>query len=419
MKFTEQDRQQIKTLLNSDTLKNGLLAKSDTPIKIVDIDKISNNVWLFLRALLGVGGSECAGLMNVSPYTNPIKIYSSKFPYLYREPEKNKGIMTDEEIENVIATLEKNNPDKDSSTQFLLDYGHYMEEFIAKTFTNLFEEKYKDDFEDMFSRKYGKYMQIKDVEVYKDSYLYRHANLPLFADMDYRIRISFDDGQIFEGVFECKTSSSYQVKSKWENGVPEYYKVQCEHYMAVANVDFYVICCLADNSLSNFYAYLGFRNTDIENKLLNKVNDFWFNSVVPHKTPNIDLGVDALDDLLASIDIEEGSNEEQAQELGSDAFDLCKEREELLAKKKQCNDEIKAIDSQIAAIETQLVLKCDNKAKSVVSSNDETFNIELIEKTSSRFDKNQYFKLFPTQKNDYLSCVKQTTKNTVSIKKTA
>lgn len=405
MKFTEQDRTEIKAVLNSISL-TGTKA-----IPIVNIETISENTWLFLRSVLGIGGSECAGLLNVSPYTNAIKIYNSKYNYLYKN-----GTMTEEQIEEVIEKIEENNPDKDMNTQFLLDYGHYMEQFIKEQFEKQFETRFKDNFEEQFSKRFGKYMEIINVEVYKDSFLYKHPTAPLFADMDYRIRFTFKNGTVLEGVFECKTASSYNVKSKWTDSFPEYYDVQVRHYMAISDVDCFVIACVADNSASNFFAHLGFRDEDKEKKIIDTATAFWNDSVIPNKMPTVPEGTNALDDLLSTIDVKPDIKKYQ---LGNAAFQLCKQREALNDMKSQYNSAIKEIDEKIAEIDTQLVLRCDGHSISVAKNEDEEFNITLQKKTSNRFDKNKFFKTFPDQKDDYNSCINKTVKTTVTIKKTA
>ena len=135
MKFTAEDRKEIHTFLENFDPK--LLTEPQAKaIPIIDIDTISERTWLFIRSVIGIGGSEDAGLEGCSPYTNPVHIFKSKFPYLYNDQ------MTEENIEKIIKILEENNKDKDYNTQFLLDYGHYMEDFIANQFVRVFEDSY-------------------------------------------------------------------------------------------------------------------------------------------------------------------------------------------------------------------------------------------------------------------------------------
>ena len=411
MRFTEEDRKEIKRIFSFNENSNKALKNISKPYKkaipIIDIETISNNVWLFLRALIGLGGSEVAGLMGVSPYTNPIKIYDNKFNFLYRQPFNG---LTDEEIEEVITKLEKNNPEPDFNSQYRLDFGHFMEEFIRDQFLKAFNSKYKDDFEDEFSKKYGKYMEIKDVEVYKDSWLYKHPYAPMFADFDYRIRIIFADGTVKEGIFECKTSDTFQINKKWEDGFPEYYNCQTRHYMAIADVDFFVICCVADNNAMHFYTHLGFRDKEYEKKLLTAVDELWYGSVIPNIKPEVNNDIDALDALLDTIDVSALSNE--PNRLGLIAANLLIKRDLLVDSKKTYQAAIKGLDEEIAKIETQICQKCGDNAISIAETDDAIYTVSISESSRNLFDKTGYLKAYPEQKDK----VKEYTKTSVSTK---
>lgn len=413
MKFTANDRKEIKDLLKNDVFRT-LTEQHKQAIPIVNIDTISNNTWLFIRSLLGIGGSESAGLMGVSPYTNPVKIYANKFPYLYRKIAAREEVLTDEQIEEIIAVLEKNNEDKDFNTQFLLDYGHFMEDFIAQQYMKVFADRYKDDYEDLFSKRYGKYMEIVDVEVYKDSILYRHATEPIFADFDYRIRLTFADGTIEEGIFECKTASSYHIKSKWEESFPEYYNTQVRQYMAIANVNFFVICCIADNSANNFFSHIGFRDAEYEDKLIKNAKGLW-DCVIAQTVPQVDEDIAALDDILEIIDVSSLKTDEN--KVGLIAYNFCEKRQLLLEQKTNYNKAIKDIDEQIAKLDTQIAQKCDDSKVSVAEKDNVKYIISFEHKVSNRFDKAGFLKAFPDQKDNIKLHTKQSESNKMSIKR--
>ncbi len=413
MKFTADDRKEIKELLKNDVFKT-LLEPQKQSIPIVNIDTISNNTWLFIRSLLGVGGSESAGIMGVSPYTNPVRIYANKFPYLYRRFIAGEEVLTDEQIEEIIATLEKNNEDKDFNTQFLLDYGHYMEEFISQQYMKVFNDRYKDNYEDLFSKRYGRYMEIVDVEVYKDPVLYRHASAPLFADFDYRIRIIFADGTIEEGIFECKTASSYHIKTKWEESFPEYYNTQVRHYMSIADVNFFVICCVADNSANNFFSHIGFRDVKYEANLIKKIKELWAN-VIARTIPQVDEDIDALDDILKMLDVSSLKTDEN--KVGLIAYNLCEQRQSLLDQKANYKKAIDDLDNQIGKIETQIAQKCDDSKVSVATKDKIKFIISFVHKENNRFNKESFLKAFPDQKDNVKLHTNHTESNKMDIKR--
>ena len=410
MKFTADDRKEIHTFLENFDPK--LLTEPQAKaIPIIDIDTISERTWLFIRSVIGIGGSEDAGLEGCSPYTNPVHIFKSKFPYLYNDQ------MTEKNIEKIIKILEDNNKDKDYNTQFLLDYGHYMEDFIANQFVRVFEDRYKDDYENAFKERTGEYKLIDKVEVYKDPILYKHASAPIFADFDYRIRIIFEDGTVKEGIFECKTASSYKVKANWEEGFPVYYNTQVRHYMAIADVDFFVIACVADNSATNFFAHLGFRDFEYENEMLKRAYDFWYNSVMTETVPAVPDDVDALDDLLSLIDTE--TVKESDKQLGRKMLKLLNMREELLEGKKMYQAQIKALEHRIATVETQILENAARKNYNRAVGKDKNieYKVEVISKKSQRFEKAKYLKLHPTERQNVEACTNVTVKNGLKITK--
>lgn len=404
--FTDKDRADIKKLLASRPFKNVGKNKSKSTA-LFNIEKYSDNVWYFFRAILGCGGSEVAGLLGKSSHTNAIKMYGTKFPYLYRDTP-----MTDTEIEEVIAYIESR-PMNDSSLQYIFDYGHHNELFIPYQYIQQFEDCFKDDYEELFSKKYGRYMEIVDVEIYKDSNMYLHGSYPMFADFDYRIRITFADGTVEEGIFECKTASSYGVNQKWEGTFPEDYECQVRHYMCVANVNFFVICCMADNMMSHFFSHIGFRDEDFENDIMLAANDFW-NHVISRTMPKVDENVDALDDLLASLD--EEALDKRAEPMGAIVIDLLKKRQMLVNAKSQYDACKKDIDEQIDCLDTQILQRLNPECNEYTGEDDTAiYTITLKPSSRTSFDKKGFVKAFPDQKDNIEAFTKTNTKNSMKI----
>ena len=279
---------------------------------------------------------------------------------------------------------------------------------------NVFEDRYKDVYEDLFSKRYGKYMEIVDVKVYKDPVLYKHASAPLFADFDYRIRINFADGTVEEGIFECKTASSYHIKTKWEDSFPEYYNTQVRHYMSIADVNFFVICCVADNSANNFFSHIGFRDVKYEANLIKKVKDLWAN-VMARTVPQVDEDIDALDDILKLIDVSSLKTDEN--KVGLIAYNLCEQRQSLLDQKANYKKAIDDLDNQIGKLETQIAQKCDDSKVSVAAKDKITYTISFVHKESNRFNKTSFLKAFPDQKENVKLHTNHTASNKMNIKR--
>ena len=255
-----QDELDVHTINNPD----GSMATIDWNLQ--KANRFRKNIWESIRTT-GIGGSEVAVLLGDSHWQTPLELYFNKIGKL------------------PIAEAKKETTQK----EYLFDFGHKMEEFVAEQFVKrMFYDKYKDIFEVKFSEKYGENIIITDVECLRDTKMYRCPECPcLIADFDFLVRFTTDSGKVLEGIFECKTSSPYQIKDKWEEGFPSSYYDQVSNYMLVGDYDFFVIACAADNSYQNYYAHLGFRDEEMDKKIMDAANDFWHNHVLPEIPPPI------------------------------------------------------------------------------------------------------------------------------------
>lgn len=155
------------------------------PEVLVDTADLSREDWLDYRRL-GIGGSDAAAIMGLSPFATIRDLYFDKI-----------GVtpVIEEEEENWVAK----------------EVGHRLEDLVAM----------------IFAKKTG-------LEVFPVRKMFRHPLYPfMLADVDYFIR--FPDGSI--GILECKTCN-YNAKDKWaDDGIPENYVLQVRHYLAVMNMN--------------------------------------------------------------------------------------------------------------------------------------------------------------------------------------
>lgn len=183
---------------------------------------MSESDWLEYRRQ-GIGGSDAAAVLGVSPYTTARDVYFQK---IGREPDQ----------------LEEAN-------WVALEYGRRLEDLVAE----------------IFARKTG-------FRIWKEPVMLRHPRYPfMIADTDYLIEMP--DGKT--AVLECKTGSIY-TKENWENdAVPYQYEVQCRHYMAVKNVDTAFIACLFGNSENDFIYRKIERDLDFEESMIEQEEFYW------------------------------------------------------------------------------------------------------------------------------------------------
>ena len=140
-KFDNQDKKQIKMLFPAfreqyiKAMKQGkrCCTMCDTAI-------LRPRVWNFFRALFGDGGSETGILTGNAHFdgANKIALYKVKRNWFYK-----KTALTDEMIDELCTAIEKNqNNGNSEDRQYILDRGHWAEEFIKSQFKKYFDEFY-------------------------------------------------------------------------------------------------------------------------------------------------------------------------------------------------------------------------------------------------------------------------------------
>lgn len=260
-----QDEIDVKSINNPDD------SMSSIDWELQRKNRFRKNVWESIRTT-GIGGSDVGILLGDNHYQTVLDLYYNKI--------------------NELPVVDA--PEPDSAKEYLFDFGHKMEEFVAEQFEKrLFWDKYQSIFETKLSEKYGEIINITDVKCVRDTNMYRCPECPaLIADFDFLIRFTLDSGKVLEGIFECKTSSPYQIAEKWTDGYPEGYKDQISDYMLVGDYDFAVICCAADNNYNNFYSHLEFRDEETDKRIMTAASEFWYNNVqtkTPPQTVNTDV----------------------------------------------------------------------------------------------------------------------------------
>ena len=197
------------------------------PEVVVDTENLSREDWLGYRRL-GIGGSDAAAIMGVSPFCTKRDLYYDKC-----------GITPaiDEEESNWVAK----------------EVGHRLEDLVAE----------------IFSKKTG-------FRVFPVRKMFRHPLYPfMLADVDFFI--DFGDGTY--GILECKTTN-YNCQDKWaNNSTPVNYEYQGRHYMAVMNISKVYFACLYGNNEDEFFIRYMERDLELEEDLIAEEEYFWNDNV--------------------------------------------------------------------------------------------------------------------------------------------
>lgn len=335
------------------------------PEKIVDASTLTNAQWLGYRKN-GIGGSDAARIVGVSPF----------------------GTITDLYYDKTTPVSEDVDPNK----EYIFDFGHAMEEFVGKHFEKVFEKQYKEKFEKEFSAHYLDDIKIKSCRVYRDTWMYKHPLYPfMLADLDFRVDFELENGKTLTGIFECKTTSPFTIKEKWEDHCPIFYDVQIRHYMAVQNVNFTVIACAADNNPNNYFVHLVFRDIKKEELLISAEENFW-QCVCDKQLPD-DFGSNNLKTFLDNIVLNEENTTtvEDHSDFIKDALVKYNEQVGLI---QQLNQQVKSATAEKEIICSDILAYMnahDNYSLLFKEDNEET-HIDVTSKISSSVDWNKFFK---------------------------
>jgi putative phage-type endonuclease len=241
----------------------------------------------------GIGGSDIAALLGLSPYMTPLQLWAEKVGH--------PGAIKPQGIH--------------------LRYGHHLEPFVASEY-------------EMVS---GLYTHAVGSTVFHPDHGFMFANIDRLVTKNPDSK-AFANGRVMtDRLLECKTSSVFS-RSEWgiegTDQVPTSYLLQCAWYMAISGCSTADIAVLIGNS--DFRVYTVRRNTHLEALMLEQANSFWHDHVLSCVPPPPQNSQDALilfpkgeqankveadDEILELLERYENAIEEEAQ-FRSNAEDL-------------------------------------------------------------------------------------------------
>ena len=182
--------------------------------KIFDSKNATREEWLKVRKL-GLGGSDMAAVLGLSPWRSPIDVWLDK---------------TSDTVE-----------EKESEPMY---WGNVLEEVVAQE----------------FAKRSGYKVRNNNFTLQSDKYPY------LLANIDREI-VGLDAG------LECKTANAFKA-NEWDgDNVPDAYYIQCQHYMAVTGKASWWIACLVGGN--TFYYKEIKRNEEVIAAIIDTGAAFW------------------------------------------------------------------------------------------------------------------------------------------------
>ena len=158
-----------------------------TKAKIIASFDDTSDEWLEARRN-GIGGSDVGKICKMSNWGSPLSVWIDKTGYIEKEKVDNR----------------------------FTKWGKILEPIIAKAFD---DEKVLPD----------------NLRLYDSDDLFQSAEYPfMLANID---RLILDDDGNIVSFLECKTASEYR-RDEFQEGIPDEYMLQIQHYMAVLDVEY-------------------------------------------------------------------------------------------------------------------------------------------------------------------------------------
>lgn len=275
-------------------------------IIIADAKDLTHTEWLMKRKE-GIGGSDVAKLLGISPWATPLDLF----------------------IDKTTATLPK-----EADNWFMLSYGNAIEPLVREW-----------------------YQRASGYTVINDTNMYRHPDYPwMMADVDF-IAIT-PSGEKIGG--EIKSTTPASAAENWAPGIlgmggklPLYYEVQVRHYMAVLDLNRFVVLCIFGNSDSQIIPVQVYRDMEREEELIRAESDFWNGYVLTGTAPEGGITKASLE-ILRKESEEEGRKDEDLI-LDSSAESLLESYLSLKEEEKGYREKLAEIGKQLDAKTAEIV----------------------------------------------------------------
>lgn len=234
--------------------------------------ELSHSEWLEQRRK-GIGGSDAAAIMGLNPWKSTIDVWLDKTGQYEEKEEK--------------GTNEKTY------------WGNVLEDVVAKE----------------FSIRTGLKVRRKNAILQHKDYPFMLANVDRFIVGE-------------RAGLECKTTGQFAAK-EWDNGIPVYYNLQVQHYMAVTGYPLWYVAVLIGGQEFRWYTVQ--RDEELIKELIQKEVEFW-HMVENNIMPPLD-GSEASSEILKKLypQAEEGKQ----IDLPFDAFELIQKLDEITEKEKE------------------------------------------------------------------------------------
>jgi putative phage-type endonuclease len=252
---------------------------------------------LEIEQLQGIGGSDIAALLGLSPYKSPLELWAQKVGHPMRKPSE--GVH--------------------------LRFGQFVEPFVALEYERLTGLHTVEHIPPLFHHEH--------------EFMYGHVDRLVVSSTDKPAVV--DGSVVAETLLECKTTSVFN-KDEWgEEGsdqVPNAYLLQCAWYMAITGCARADVAVLIGNQ--DFRLYRINRDEKLEALMIDQAKRFWFEHVLARVPPQ----PKTVDDVKLLFPQEE---HDKSLEATPEVVDALQQLKELQNKSKALEEEAEAVKEKI------------------------------------------------------------------------
>jgi putative phage-type endonuclease len=251
---------------------------------------ITEKEWLEWRKK-GIGGSDVSAIAGINPWKTEIEVY----------------------LEKTGACVEPTEKSKEANER--MEWGKKLEDLVAKE----------------FEIRTGKKVRRKNAILQHDEYPFMLANI--------------DRDIVGENaILECKTTSAYNSKAWEDEGVPDHYMLQVQHYLAVTRADVCYVAVLIGGQ--KFKSYTVKIDQEMVDYIIKIEQNFWQNNVVAGVMPDI-MNSKITPDLLSLLYPE---TKNSTITLDDEHATLAEQSKEFTAKEKEYKEKKEEVQLKLKAL---------------------------------------------------------------------
>ncbi|MBQ7673240.1 MAG: YqaJ viral recombinase family protein [Alphaproteobacteria bacterium] len=360
----------VKTIANNMAYEPRFEWKNS--VVVVDTAFISIPEWEICR-IIGIGGSDAAVTMGLSPYRTEQQVYHDK-----------------------IGTEIKIEDKKDKGKQFIFSYGHKVESLVIEE----------------FCRRTG-------AKVIPETRMFCKKDMP-FITANIDAIVIFPDGRIF--VFEAKTTTEFNQKA-WENGaVPVQYIPQCRQYPSVLDDERIAgtyIGCIYGNTPDDFKCSYVERNKTLEEEQLEIEKTFWEEHILAGVEPEPSGNPEADIKVLRTAKVGYADKSLKPVDLESTYKEIIDEYMRLDLERKSLDKKSEGLKERQQQLSLELMLRLGKSTKGVLPAEPgEHYEVSWGPRSSTTFDREKLRLKYPDVYDDIVSVNPEASRSfSIKIKK--